>query len=380
MARLLFLLRSVVWLRRVSCSLLVVLSACGAKTGLEIPTYDSSIDAELPDAGLDAGYDSAVPFDSPCPAFGLRFSQTVADVIFLLDRSGSMSTTWEGLPFGAGLPSRWMIVRDTLADTIPRFDRQLRFGANLFPTGLECGVSPGIAVPARLGGASAVLGLFDTEFPEGGTPTADGLRATLDALGPRPERPQVIVLTTDGAPNCNPDTGVPPDVCVCTGSRRACLDPDRGAEACLDDVRTVDVIRESFDERGVPVLVVGIDNPRRPDLGDALDRMAEAGGWPRVGAARRFYSALDPDDLRVAFADITERIANCVLVADRPPPPGAETTITVDGIGIPQDPTHTEGWDWSDEDSGVLVLYGGSCDRLRMGEADVRGLAIACAL
>ena len=279
-----------------------------------------------------------------------------------------MGFTWNGLPGGSGLPTRWQIVHDTLARVLPPYDRQIAVGAKLFPDDASCGVGPGLGVTPHVGAVSNVLALFDRYVPEGGTPTAEALRLAIEAL-PASDNPRIVVVATDGAPNCNDDTGVPPDMCVCTGPRRQCLQPPPyGPQACLDSTRTLDVVRMAYRDQGVPVVVVGIDDPTRPDLSDFLDQVAIAGGWPRPPtASRRFYDARSPADLETAFGDIADLISRCVLTADVPPPVGASVDLQVDGRSIPRDPMHMDGWDLTDPTRGVFTLFGSSCDALAGG-------------
>ncbi len=341
-------------------SLLACIAGCGAKTGLLIPDAEVSMDAATPrDAGMDAR----------CPDVPVAFTRSEVETVLVIDRSGSMGFTWDGLPGGSGLPTRWEIVRDTLASVLPPYDRRIAIGAKLFPDDPSCGVDPGIDVRPRVGAVPGVLALFDRYVPEGGTPTAEALRLTLEALGPSSDSPRLIVVATDGAPNCNEDTGVPPDVCVCTGPRRQCLEPaPYGPQNCLDSTRTLDVVRSAFEEQGVPVVVIGIDDPSRPDLSDFLDEMAIAGGWPRPeGSSRRFYDAREPEDLATAFGEIADLISRCVLTATVPPPEGSVVDVQMDGRSIPRDPAHVEGWDWTDPAHGVLALFGSSCDALTEG-------------
>ncbi len=344
---------------------LVATLGCGAKTGLLVPDAEVEIDASLE---LDAGLDAPPLIDASCPDRPVELIRTDVETIFVMDGSGSMGFTWDGLPFGTGLPSRWTIVHDTLATVLPPVDRLLSIGAKVFPDGSVCDVRPGLDVAPHVGATRDVLDLFDRWRPEGGTPTAAALRQTLDVPA---EGPRVIVATMDGGPNCNDDPGVPPDTCICTGPRRSCLaPPPDGPESCLDAAATLAVTREAYETRGTPVIVVGIDDPSRPDLSDFLDEMAIAGGWPRpVGADRRFFNARDPEDLGTAFEEIADLVSRCVLSVASTPPPDATVVVHLDGEVVPEDPTHTDGWDWTDRDRGAIAFFGASCEALRDGDA-----------
>jgi hypothetical protein len=339
--------------------------ACGAKTGLLIPDADDSMDASIVrDTGADVH----------CPDVPIPLTRTEVETVFLMDGSGSMGLTWEGLPAGAGEPARWSIVRDTLEVVLPPFDERIAFGAKVFPDGPDCEIGPGLDVVPHLGATDEVLALFDSWIPEGGTPTAQALLRTLDALEGRPRATaHVIVATLDGGPNCNDDPGVPGDTCICTGPRRACLaPPPDGPRSCLDATAMIGALRESYEVRGIPVVIVGIDDPLRPDLSDFLDEMALAGGWPRPeGSTRRFFIAREPEDLRTAFVEIADLISHCVYVASFTPPEDATVVVRLDGRVVPRDTSHVDGWDWTDRANGTLAFFGPACDTVRPGDVEV---------
>lgn len=349
-----------------ACALLSL--GCGAKTGLLIPDADT-----LPDSGMDAGIDA--PMCMPREV-GLR--RRGAQVVFVLDRSNSMDDTLRGDERDPGdpRPSRWDIVGRTLGEVLVDADELLEVGAKFYP-GLRavdgrtpeeaCSVDPGIDIPPGRGQVPALLSVFDTTIPAGGTPTAVALGEVERYLASRPAPgvPRFIVLATDGGPNCNPDTGVPTDICLCTGRPEDC-DPtsDFGPYNCIDDVRTLNTIRDLFDGLSIPVYVIGIDDPSRPDLADVLDRMAVAGGRPRdEPGGRRFYSVSRIADLRSALTTITDSIARCVFVVSPPPTVDARVELAVGGVRIARDGTRTEGWDFTAPDRSEITLFGGACER-----------------
>lgn len=355
-----------------SCVLLN--TSCGAKTGLLIP------DADLPeDAGMDAPMDSG-PDAQVCMPQPIALERRGAQVFLAIDRSNSMENNLAGgdpTPFE---PSRWEVLGQVLGEVLlADEDPLLELGAKFYP-GVDsmgsrtpeeaCFVDTGVDVTPARGNAARVLSFFDTTLPAGGTPTAAALeevRAFYESR-PAPGIPRFVVLATDGGPNCNPDTGVPPSRCVCTGTPRdRFCDPASpfAPYNCLDDVRSVEVVRALFEDLGVPVYVIGIDDPSRPDLADVLDEMAVAGGRPRDdGDGRRFYSVRDIDDLSGALTTITESIARCVFDLDPVPPADATVELRVDGVFIPQDRTRTEGWDFTRPDRREVTLFGGACARV----------------
>src|SRR5690606_21029483 len=122
-------------------------------------------------------------------------------------------------------------------------------------------------------------------------------------------------------PNCNPDTGVDPAVCVCTTERDDCGISPAGPYNCLDDGRTLMLMDEIHSVHDIPIYVVGIDNRDREDLVDVLERMAVAGGRPRdLPGERAYYSVREPDDFAEALDTVNRLIADCTFVVSSRPP------------------------------------------------------------
>lgn len=357
------------------------LIGCGAKTGLRVPDAGRP----RPDAGVPTRPDAGLTPDAgPCVPAQLSLTRRGSKTIFVIDRSNSMDDTLDGRE--APLPgelTRWQLLRNALSTTLAGADPRLEIGAKFFPrarfgagaTNQACSVSAGIDLLPAPDNAASLLAFFDATEPRGGTPTAvalDQVRSFFFAEGERPQ-PRFAVLATDGGPNCNPAAGVPPDRCLCTGAPEDC----RGggpvsALNCIDENRTLGVI-EALSQLGVPVYVIGIDDPTRPDLADVLDRMAVAGGRPRdVVGERRFYSIRRPGDLRMALDVITANIAQCVLRAVPAPNPQGEVTLAIDGTIVPFDPSRTNGWAFTGSDRGEITLFGAACT-LATGGAAIRG-------
>ncbi|MCA9608593.1 MAG: VWA domain-containing protein [Myxococcales bacterium] len=349
---------------------LVLGLGCGAKTGLLIP------DADLPfDAGMDAGFDAGI--DAPiCMPQPVALQRRGAQVMFVLDRSNSMNDTLQGEDRPPATdPSRWEILGETLEAVLMGADPLIEVGAKVYPNPPDvfdtpeeaCRVTSGIDLAPARGRIRRLVDIFQTTIPSGGTPTADALIEVDDFFigRPAPGVPRFVVLATDGGPNCHPDPTIPPGTCLCTGGPGDCDSPDFGPYNCIDEDRTIEVISRLSGERSIPVYVIGIDDPTRPDLADVLDRMAVAGGRPReADMGRRFYSVANRDDLEVALTTITDTIARCVFEVDPAVPPGATLEVSLDGTRVARDGTRTEGWDLTAPDGSELTLFGGACERV----------------
>jgi hypothetical protein len=366
-----------------------ILVGCGAKTGLLIP--DASLDAGM-DAGVDAGTDAGID-SSVCMPDELALERRGAQLLFVVDRSNSMNRTLDDRVPEPGEDTRWELVAQVLDEVLSEADPTLlEVGAEFFPGIIPdrpdigpmeaCAVDPGIDLRPGPGNVDRLLAFFDSTGPDGGTPTAAALEEVRSYFERRPTLnvPRFVILATDGGPNCNPSPTPPPPMCVCTGQPGQCnpAEPPVGvgeyaAYNCLDENPTLNVIERLFDELGIPVYVIGIDDPTRPDLATVLDRMAIEGGRPRDEdlGGRRFYSVRRPADLRGALTTITESISNCVFEVSPPPTADATVSVTIDGLRVPRDRTRTEGWDFTTPERDELTLFGGACERATRTEGEV---------
>jgi hypothetical protein len=358
----------------------LALPACdvGARTGLTIPEYrrDGGLDAPR-DGGRDAP-------DSPliCLPGMFPLVPTSADVVFTIDRSGSMRLTIDGIMEAPPEFWRWAILRDALADAFADLDPRVNVGAEFYPQPLDpmtmpepevsCATTPGIDVPVSPTGRARILEIFRTTTAFGGTPTAEALAEASNALRSSTTPRRFIVLATDGGPNCNSSIGFP--CTVCTGVPTDC-ETFEGRFSCLDERRTVDTITGAAST-GIPVFVIGIEDPTRPDLADVMDRMAIAGGRPRMGSRRSFYSVRTAAELREALAIITSSISECGVVSPSVPADDSTFSLTIDGEVIPRG--EMDGWSWTNRSVGELELFGTWCERAREPGAEIVAIVDDC--
>ena len=350
-----------------------LLLACGAKTGLRVPdaTDDVTLDAS----------DAFVRFES-CVDGRFTMVRREAQIVFVIDRSGSMSQ-----PLNVGGLSRWESMRAVLARTLPPVEDAIRMGALLYPrrpdsnalaSAQACDQLPGagVNVPPRRSNAAAVLAAIGSDGPSGATPTASAVaRATRYTLaeGAR-ELARYLVVATDGAPNCNGT--LDPSTCVCSFGTTSCASTGVGARYCLDDDGAVAAIRAARAQ-GVTTYVVGIDGDLAPEYVAVLDRMAVAGGRAVTGGARRYYSIQDTAALSRAFEAIQRTIVRCAYVTPSRPDNPDRISVRVGAMEVPRDPERRDGWDWTDADYGELTLFGPACDRV-LGSLQPLEATVAC--
>jgi hypothetical protein len=339
------------------CALLFgVASACGARTGLPIPTC---IGAPLK-----------------------RVSSP--NIYFILDRSTSMNQQAVSADPAAG--SKWQVVRSDIANLMTAVGSEAQFGAAEFPTGGDdnlcttgsevMALQQGDGLPSSTSGSTAnAFENATSALPAGGTPTA----ATFLALTPELtgfKGHTFAILATDGGPNCSlaPNEACGPDTCTANIDGLGCCTPGTNCCApqtcagpinCLDDTRTVAAIAalaHPAQGEGVPTFVIGVPGSDVEPYPEVLDRMAIAGGTARTnGIGDHLYYAVDTADsssLVGALAEIAAQIAvTCNIELEEPPADPSQVNLVLDGKVIPQ--SGASGWTIS---GNLVTVLGAACD------------------
>lgn len=344
--------------------------SCGARTGLLV---DASVDRV--DVALDRP--DAPPLDV-CVSRVIDASPSSVELLLLADRSTSMERDLLG---GSGAPRRWDVLRDALAETLPRYQDRIAMGLQFFPgigaSGI-CAVGASPDLNPALSQALPLLMRFGSTEPNGRTPTWLGVQSAGRYLLGRaaPRRFRAILLATDGAPNCN--GALDGARCACTalggtGQQQCEDDPS----LCLDDGRTVAEVAR-LAAQGVATYVIGIDGDNQPELITVLSQLAVAGGRPNPAtAARPYYSVRRPEDLLSAFDQIQRQVSRCVFGVSPAVVEGSSVNVTLGGQSIDRDPRHLGGWDWTDAERTTLTLFGAACERVSATPLAVR-LTVGC--
>ncbi|HEX4512189.1 MAG TPA: hypothetical protein VH054_01600, partial [Polyangiaceae bacterium] len=150
----------------------MIVAACGARTGLEAPDVPDAADAV---ATADASDGAPVS----CTPGAISLTAAQPEVMFVLDRSGSMSQKF------SGNSSRWASLTAALAATLPPVDATMAIGALIFPRGSandDCVVPGAPNLAPAVGNVNALVELMSTEKPGGATPTADAISTAASLL------------------------------------------------------------------------------------------------------------------------------------------------------------------------------------------------------
>ena len=303
------------------------------------------------------------------------------NLYFVLDRSGSMATVAT-----AGGDTRYEVVRSAMLALVRTLGPLINVGAALFPAfnGSAC-MAGGQVFATRAGdpvtgseGPTTQMLRFATKIsPEGGTPTAATLAAIAPTLQALPGR-TVVLLATDGAPNCNDAAVCGAGDCTlnidgqCPQNEANCCAPGGtgGPEACVDRAATLSAI-EALHASGIDVYVIGI--PGTAHYAGVLDQMAEVGGTAQSGEPK-YYRVDDVALISQVFAAIAAEAISCKFVLSSPPDDPAMTNVYLDGQLLPYDPVN--GWSWLGSDT--VLLNGEACQRLKSGGATSVQVVTGC--
>lgn len=372
------------WLIPAAWLTVLGLAACGDDRGR--PTGLGPL--PRPDAGgFDAGVLDGAPPPDAAGFCGNEFHSTgysAPNLYFVFDRSGSMSTT-----ASSDGDSRYALVRGAALDLLRTLGPLINVGAAVLPkgnidanpcsTGGEVlAVRAGDAVTGQDGPTTQAFAWATKLEPFGGTPVAATLRAIYEDLR-KPRGNTIVLLSTDGAPNCNEDTSCDVDQCIphieglCSDDEDCCAPGGPGGPAnCIDRQATLEAIA-ALATIGIEVYVIGI--PGSAVFGDVLDAMAVAGRTAREGTPR-YYRVDDLGEFDAVVASIAAGAIRCEFSLTDPPTGRDMTNVYLDGELIAYD--ETDGWTWESDDTSTVVLHGEACERLKTGGATTVQVVTGC--
>jgi hypothetical protein len=296
-------------------------------------------------------------------AFTLQQSPP-AEVYLVVDRSGSM------LDLGSNPAlTKWQELIAAVGPVLTQFDGAIHFGALTYPINAECGVS-GPQVMFGPHNRGQVMTHLNAQTPAGGTPTAAALNNAADslrALGTTGAQ-KLIILATDGGPNCNYFlTASPmcscslPDLNYCCTSYPS---PCMWGRNCLDDAHVLDVIT-TLHGSGIDVVVIGLAGSGT--YASLLDLMAVAGGRPNTGSTY-YYATTNQAELTAALQQIAVSVISCEIDLQEAPDNPDGVKIYMDGVEVPRDTSEQNGWDYTDTTHMKVKLFGLACQTLQDGQ------------
>ncbi|HEX7509430.1 MAG TPA: vWA domain-containing protein [Polyangia bacterium] len=307
-----------------------ILLACLVAGGMACAEVDDPVGiGTRQDASPDATYDSGLvnPFGCLATSESRDFRQ--ADVLVLLDRSGSMDTA-----YGSG--TRYQAVATMLSDLVATYAAHVRFGYQEMPGRQSCDArlvsgccaSPPLVRIADSNAQEVIAAIAAAEPMDGNTPTAASLQAALayyqnlnDGIDNR-----FVLLATDGAPNC-----------TLAGALSSGDASDATSPACADALSQV----SAMVALGVRVMVLNLGTGLGEDANGGaacLDALAHAGGDAASPGSPGYYSAHDPQQLRLAIEQVFGGVQqpSCSLRLGKSVRDTAKVAVYLDGQPIPR--------------------------------------------
>lgn len=293
---------------------------------------------------------------SECGRQQFEVEQKPADILLVLDRSGSMQDDVNG---DDGEPSKWELVVPALQEVISATDAQVAWGLWLFPAGDGAGecndasYPKDIAVPVQPNNAVRVNAAITSATPEGdGTPTADAIDEALKYLSALQDgRRKYILLATDGEPSCAGKT---------KGS-------DKARTAAVSAV-------ERAAGADVHTFVVGIATTK-DSASKTLTSLAAAGG---EAPASGYYLASSRAELLAAMQRITGSVASCRFPLAAKPPEPDHVGVRIGTQLVSKDLKGVNGWRYVDGQSMEIELVGAACEQLKAAGAASVSVIFGC--
>jgi len=307
-------------------------------------------------------------------------------MLVVLDRSGSMSG-------GDGQPDKWAPTKSALNAMMGSADPALQMGLLPFPAGhfdssgiIACGANPSTpecaaifadggcmdvdpAPVVAVGPLSVTQGpissWLSSNGPSGNTPTLHALKTgyqilrDLDALGER-----FVLLLTDGEPNVHTPAQV--------------VGPFTIPESNIECKQLADIEAEALaaSSGSPPVKTFVIGSPGSEGASDFLSRLAINGLTRRsptctADAGDCHYqigTSNFQQELEAALQQIAGAVSDCVFEIpqgnDEVDPDQVNVAVETSGgtIETYKDPSHTDGWDYTDGSQTKIQLYGPACE------------------
>ena len=201
---------------------------------------------------------------APARVSAQGFCGTPADVLIVLDRSGSMAS-W----------GKWTSARSALTKLTNSYNNAIHFGLMMFPgPGGTCAKGI-IDVPNQANAKGKVQWALNKTGPAGNTPMAASLAFAKNYIKGSKKAKRFVLLITDGVPNCTPSNPLP----------------------------EVNAMRSMGIKTFVVGFGLGVDAKQ-------LNSLAQAGGTAKAGFTK-YYQANNPTDLAKALATIGGLVSCC---------------------------------------------------------------------
>jgi von Willebrand factor type A domain-containing protein len=294
-----------------------------------------------------------------CASVDRPLSKLPPDILIVLDKSGSMDDDASGNSCNTAGCTKWEQTTAALTQVVTATDGAVNWGLKFFtsPGGSACTVNNGVEVPIAANNAGAVNGAINAQMPANSTPTRRAIETGAAYMATVTDaNPKFILLATDGLPNCIPGNS------------------DNAASDMSGAISAV----TAAAAMGFQTFVIGIATSSDPMSDATLSMMAVQGGRPRMGTPA-YYPVMNQADLVAALNQIVVIAGTCIFTI--PPPPNDDTNamrigVKVDNADLPQDTSHTNGWDFSG--TNQVEIYGSQCQAIMNGSVQSVQIVFKC--
>jgi hypothetical protein len=328
-------------------------------TGGGVSTTGPGGDIVLSDAG-----------DPNCGLQQFKPTAKAADILMVLDRSGSMIDIPDGAPSGS-TTTKWQIVVPSLEAVVNATQSSILWGMKSFPETYtdsmsDCagGVTSAIDIKVAAMNGTPMNSAITALTPAGkGTPTADAITQGAAYLATLTDsNPKYLLLATDGEPTC-------------LGTSKDSTNAGPAAVTAIANAL----------KAGFPTFVVGIATTKTT-ANTELTAMSKAGGEPipvTNPLAYNYYLANNGDTLVSAMEAITGQISTCLFPLSSPPPVLNDSTKVGVYLGagmskIPYDASKSSGWAYTDAKDSAIEVYGSYCDMIQAAGAGEVQIIFGC--
>lgn len=290
--------------------------------------------------------DTEIDTDDVCEEWLIEIEQVLTRLMFLQDVSSSM---------GQETPTKWEQAKAALINALEKFDADIEFGFDIFPTTEGCMVSAPVISDTAPENGQTLIDLINATQLSRSTPLYVGME---EYLNPdyavnflSQDVDSYLVVVSDGSDSCGTEEG--------------------GNMGNVTPAQLAALTKQLLDEQKVMTFAIGFGTGASPDQ---LNAIAENGGTPFT----TYIDAQNQTELEESFDQIASIVVSCTY--DIGEPDGNVDMDEVnfyfdyddgnDPVVIPYDEDCAAGvgWTWMNDEKTQVLFCEEACEKLKTGE------------